>query len=124
VGLPLRVPPHAAFDGSFDFSRAISVKPGLRGPPFAGAVESYPAGLVVWVSESAGDAFFLFDQPVVALGGCVIPVVMKALISGHQVSTDRSGRVSEGLRRAFGLDHLFTDAVDVEERKSYEPVTA
>jgi short-subunit dehydrogenase len=30
------------------------------------------------------------------------------------------GRVSEALRRAFGLDHLFTDAVDVEERKSYE----
>ena len=38
------------------------------GPLFAGAVESYPAGGVLPVAESAADTFDLFDLPVIALG--------------------------------------------------------
>jgi hypothetical protein len=38
------------------------------GPPFAGAVESYPAGRVVSIAEPAADPFDLFDEAVVALG--------------------------------------------------------
>jgi hypothetical protein len=34
-------------------------------------VESYPASRVVSIPEAAGDAFDLFDEPVVALGACV-----------------------------------------------------
>ena len=30
------------------------------------------------------------------------------------------GRAADALRRAFGLDHAFTDQVDVEKRKSYD----
>jgi hypothetical protein len=38
------------------------------GPPFAGAVESYPPGRVVSIAEPAADPFDLFDEAVVALG--------------------------------------------------------
>ena len=41
------------------------------GPLFAGAVESYPAGRVLSIPESAADTFDLFDQSVVALGAGV-----------------------------------------------------
>jgi hypothetical protein len=40
-------------------------------PAVAGAVESYPAGGVFCVAESASDAFDLFDEAVVALGAGV-----------------------------------------------------
>jgi hypothetical protein len=44
---------------------------------FAGAVESYPAGGVFCVAESASDAFDLFDEAVVApVRALVMPVWM------------------------------------------------
>jgi hypothetical protein len=51
-------------------------------------VETYSAVLVVDVAEAASGALDLLDEPVQAFGlALMMPVSMKASISGHQVST-------------------------------------